>query len=219
MATKVIASETRFLERCRVALTNAENHEEIKPLLAEFGMNADKIIEGRTLLEETKKVWDHNVKEDAETKIASNDYKAAYTEMRAIFKEHRDKTRTFFYKEPEVLITLGVTGAFPASYTVFFEKIKQFYMGIQNNPEIQTKMNLIKITPEIVSEGLAKYNHLLAERANYEKELGESQDATKSKDAALLTLLEWMDDFDAIAKVALYNKPQLLEVLGIFVRS
>jgi len=36
---------------------------------------------------------------------------------------------------------------------------------------------------------------------------------------ALLKLKDWMDKFDATAKVAFYDKPQLMEVLGIFVRS
>jgi hypothetical protein len=35
----------------------------------------------------------------------------------------------------------------------------------------------------------------------------------------LLELKDWMEDFDSIAKVALYEEPQLLESLGIFVRS
>jgi hypothetical protein len=54
---------------------------------------------------------------------------------------------------------------------------------------------------------------------NFYWELGEYQDTTKSKNAALFELKEWMDDFVGIAKIALYDKPQLLEVLGIFVRS
>ena len=77
----------------------------------------------------------------------------------------------------------------------------------------------IKITAKIVNDCLAKHKILLEERANYDKELGESQDSTVSKNIALLELKEWMDDFDDTAKVALYDTPQLLEVLGIFVRS
>jgi hypothetical protein len=37
------------------------------------------------------------------------------------------------------------------------------------------------------------------------KEFVESQEATKSKNAAMLKLNNWMEDFDNIAKVALYD--------------
>lgn len=66
---------------------------------------------------------------------------------------------------------------------------------------------------------LSKFDELLSARANYDKELGESQDATDVKNAAMTQMDEWKEDFDAIANIALYDKPQLLEVLGIFVRN
>ena len=98
-------------------------------------------------------------------------------------------------------------------------KPKQFYKGIKDNKDLQTEVLKIKITLKVVNDCLAKHKILLEERAKYDKELGESQDSTVSKNIALLELKEWMDDFDDAAKVALYDTPQLLEVLGIFVRS
>lgn len=66
------------------------------------------------------------------------------------------------------------------------------------------KMNMTSVT-----RGVSRFLCLILE----------SQQATQSKKAALLQLKAWMDKFDATAKIALYDKPQLLEVLGIFVRS
>ena len=134
------------------------------------------------------------------------------------FKIHRDKTARFLKKDPEVLIKLGIKGRFPSSYTQVFDKIKQYYVALKSDTALQEKLSRIKIAPEIVSKQLTKYDTLLAERANYVKELGESQDATKSKKAAITELREWKDDFDSLAFVALYDKLQLLEVQGIFVR-
>jgi len=71
----------------------------------------------------------------------------------------------------------------------------------------------------MVDECLALLNALLAQRSVFDTELAESQDMTKNKNAALIALKEWIDDFDISAKIALYDQPQLLEALGIFVRS
>lgn len=219
MATNLLTSESKVLERTRVALTNAETHEEIKPALADYGMDDAKVTEGKALYASTLSIWELNKQEKGETKIASESYKDLYDAFESLFKRHRNQTQIFFKKKPEILIALGVQGSFPTKYNELFDKAKQFYIGIEGNASIQTEMAKIKITAEVVTECLTKHAALLAERANYDKEFGGSQDATKSKNAAMLELQEWMEDFDAIAKIALYDKPQLLEVLGIFVRS
>ncbi len=217
--SKIFEAENKFLERTRVGLTNAESHEKIKTLLAEYGMDRPKIVEGWAKYHKTKDSWSYNQKETAEAKIASGNYKKEYEEFEAMFKMHRDKTQTFFKKQLEMLIRLDVGGSFPTKYREFFDKTKHFYQMIKDNEEIQTKISVIKITPEVVDECLAKHQSLLTKRAEFEKESGESQEATKSKNAALIELKDWMEDFDNIAKVALYDEPQLLEALGIFVRS
>ena len=47
------------------------------------------------------------------------------------------------------------------------------------------------------------------------KREGEAQQATKDRVAAMDALDEWMSDFVAIARIALEEKPQFLEKLGI----
>lgn len=66
---------------------------------------------------------------------------------------------------------------------------------------------------------LAELDALLALRADFDREMGESQEATVSKNVALHNLSEWMDEFDTLAKIALYDTPQRLEVLGVLVKS
>lgn len=48
---------------------------------------------------------------------------------------------------------------------------------------------------------------------------GENQQATKDKDKAFADLEKWVSEFYSIARIALEDKPQLLESLKKFVRS
>lgn len=50
-------------------------------------------------------------------------------------------------------------------------------------------------------------------------EEGEAQQATKTRDAKMEELKDFFRDLIAIAKIALKSKPQLLEKLGVVVRS
>ena len=47
------------------------------------------------------------------------------------------------------------------------------------------------------------------------KEKGEAQSATQLRDEALDALQEWMGKFIAVARIALEDQPQYLEMLGI----
>lgn len=216
---KFSGSESKFLERSRIALSNAELHPDIKVALIPFGVDEAKFAEGWGVYNKAKSIWELNTKEEAETSVASNAYNNVYSELEAKFKRHRDLTRILCTKDPDTQIKLGVTGYFPSKYNEFFDKVKLFYTTLAGDAVIQTKLELIKLTPEIAATCLAELNTLLTLRSEFDKEMGESQAATVSKNVALNELSDWMDDFDILAKLALYDTPQRLEVLGLLVKS
>ncbi len=219
MSTNLLTSESKFLERARIALTNAESHTEIKPLISEFGMDETKISEGWTIFNKAEASLNTSKQEDIEKKVSSNSYKLTFEEFLGLFKRHRNQSLIFFKKHPDFLVKLGIKGSFPNQYNKIFDNAKHFYSAIQKHSDIQEKLLLCKITPETVTDCLAKRENVMSLRATFDKESGEAQDATVQKNLNLIELKEWIEDFDIIAKIALYDNPQLLESLGIFVRS
>ncbi len=80
-------------------------------------------------------------------------------------------------------------------------------------------MARLAITPEQLTAGKTLLTELETARAEYLKEKGESQEATKIKDAAFAKMDDWMSEFYAVARIALEDKPQLLEALGKVVKG
>ena len=107
----------------------------------------------------------------------------------------------------------------PRAYVKWLETVKKFYSVAGKDNQIQTKLLRLKINTENITAANTMIGELETARAEYLREKGESQDATKAKDAAFEKMDDWMSEFYAVAKIALEDSPQLLESLGKFVRS
>ncbi|TSE06073.1 hypothetical protein [Aquimarina algiphila] len=205
-------SEAALLEQYRVALENVKSQPVIASEMIEFNYNNDKISEGEQLLTKTREAYDFKKQEDDETTEASTAFKTEKEQLDVLYRKHRKKAKVVFRKEPETLKKLGIIGATPKAYTNWIETARRFY----NNKEqdVLERLATFKITGEDLGLGRAQIQKIENSRANYLREVGESEDATKQKDAAFAVMEDWMRDFYAVANIALEDKPQLMEALG-----
>ncbi len=67
MATNLFTSESKFIERARTALTNAQTNPVIKAALADYGMGDEQLLIGQQVFDATHTFWQSNIQEDAET--------------------------------------------------------------------------------------------------------------------------------------------------------
>ena len=214
----MIQSEKSFLEQSRIVLTNTTSQTKIATILAEFGYNEETLNQGKTLYEEALKAYNFNKQEDLETTEAYALFTQKKEALQQLYRLHRKKAKVIFKKDPMSLTKLNLSGSLPTAYLSWMETLNTFYQEAQN-PELQKRMARLKITPEEVNKGAALITETETARAEYLREKGESQDATKQKDQTFAQLDEWMREFFDVAKIALEDNPQLLESLGKFVRS
>lgn len=219
MATRPKLSEAATLELYRVSLENVEKQSEITSIMAEYGYNTDFIAEGKILLTDTREAYNLNKTEDDETSEVYYNYASKKQELSDTYALDRKKAKVVFLNDHVTANKLSITGMIPQAYIKWLEKVKKFYSVTTSDADIQTKLSRLKFTPE----DLANANSLIADvettRSEYLKEKGESQAATKSKDNSFVKLDAWMREFYMVAKIALDDKPQLLESLGKFVSS
>ena len=97
----------------------------------------------------------------------------------------------------------------------WLSQARQFYLNALADSETLTKLGAYGITQAKLEAGQLLHGQVETANAAQEKEKGDAQQATKDRDAAMDSLDEWMSDFVAIARIALEEKPQFLEKLGI----
>ena len=219
MPLKKNQTEAEALEQYRVSFENVEKQPEIATIMAEFGYDETLLTEGKTLLTKTRQAFDFNKKEDDETTEAYKNFTELKENLAKTYTLHRKKGKVIFRKEPTTLSKLALTGSLPTAYIKWLETVKKFYTVAAADSDIQSKLVRLKITTEEINGTIQLITNLELARAEYLREKGESQDSTKSKDKAFGEIDDWMSEFYAVAKIALEDNPQLLESLGIFVRS
>ncbi len=186
--------------------------------MAELGYDSTVLAEGKALLAETRKAYDFNKTEDDETSEAYTLFTSKKAELEALYSLHRKKAKVIFRKDALTAQRIGVTGTMPRAFVAWLETIKKFYTET-SSPEIQDKLTRLKITPEQLTAASTLINEVATARTEYLREVGESQNATKAKDAAFAKIDDWMSEFFAVARIGLEDQPQLLESLGKTVKS
>ncbi|MGD1837583.1 MAG: hypothetical protein ACPKPY_05945 [Nitrososphaeraceae archaeon] len=219
MATKPKHSEVETLEQYRIALENAENQSEIAMMMTDLGFDSTVIAEGKSLLIKTRSAYDFNKTEDDETSAAYADFSGKKEQLENTFSMHRKKAKVIFRKDELTADKLAVSGTMPRTYIKWLEAAKKFYSVATTDTVIQTKLARLKITVDDLTAAKALIVELENARAEYLKEKGESQDATKAKDAAFARMDDWMSEFYAVAKIGLEDHPQLLEALGKTIKN
>lgn len=130
----------------------------------------------------------------------------------------RKKAKVIFRNDSLTADKLAISGEMPRTYIKWLEAAKKFYTVATTDTAIQTKLARLAITADSLTAANTLITELEAARAEYLKEVGESQDATKAKDAAFTKMDDWMSEFYAVARIGLEDNPQLLEALGKIVK-
>lgn len=121
--------------------------------------------------------------------------------------------------DPVAYNNLGLLGSRRRSLSGFLTQAEKFYTNAMTDTVAQEQLNKFLITGEKLTAGQQLITQVKTAAAKQAKETGESEQAALSRDQALDAIDSWFSDFTAVARIALEEKPQLLEKLSIMERS
>jgi hypothetical protein len=214
MYTQKMTMEERLLE-ADVAISNALGDEVIMERLSFLGYDETRLNTGYELFKRVRELYNEQKKEYGEQFKASEAMYKAWEIARVLYRQYSTLARIIFNNDAGTLSKLGLDKEQASKLANWITQANQFYNNAMNTKEIQDQMAEYTVTKERLQAALEEVNNLLKFEKEQETEKSEAQKATDERDKAFSQLDEYMYNLLQIAKVMLYDNPQLLEKMGI----
>lgn len=211
MIQRSIASQ---FASARVMIRNAKNHPVIQQKLAEWGYSQQHMLQGTVALEELEAVQQEQ-EECYNTKSnIDRNWRTQLASLRKSYAEHRAVAKIVFRHQPELLQRLRLHQPMPRRQPDWVMQTRAFYRVIVSESK---EMQKLGIKAEDLTQTQATVNALLNLQEQRLQCKGDAESATQKRNEVRAKLRAWQQEFIRMAKMALKDDPQLLEVLGIVV--
>lgn len=215
-------SEMTPAERLSVAkqsLQNALNNADLAERLSKRSYTAEKIQIGIALQSSAQSSYETQIREYGDAIAASDAYEEKRNELRETTKDMRSIARVACKANPEFQQLLGLNRKLKQSWSGWVTQTESMIHNALQKPELIEILAPFGYPQEVFTQLKEELDALPALKSNRESETAEAQQATRDRDVAIDTLDDWMQDFFTIAKIAVKDKPELMELLGRVVPS
>ena len=203
-----------LVARARTLYTNARDTPEIAALLADPCAYAPADFdEGLARVAALQQAIADHAREYGEQYAATEVSDDATGDLEALFAAHRRLARATVRRGTARYAALGLTGNVAKSEAALFDQAGTFYQTLADDPALADGVR--GLTPEAVAAGQAAVEAARAAEDAQVKETGEAQLATAARDAATRAVRVHAGELAEVAKVALADRPQLRELLGL----
>ena len=199
-------------------INNSLSDSKILDAVSQMGYSESKLNEGAALLNEAKTIVANQRKEYGEVDEAQDRYES---ERKAANDDYMDTIRicrVAFKDDVKAITTLELNGRRARTISGWLEQTTSFYRSLLSNDEWKAALANFGQTEEKLTARLNAIEQVALASETVKKEMGDAQNATRERDMKLEELAEWVNDYEVIARIALADKPQLLEKIGIVVK-
>lgn len=203
------------LNQANIAIDNALAEPKLAQLLASFGYTAERMYQGRALREDALAMYQHQKSAYGDSQTANDAYARALKLARETYMRHVKVARIALEGERGALRKLGLIGERKQAQAAQLAQGRQFYTNVLYDRDILNRLANYGITQAMLEAGQRQFDTVVQCDAARRQRQGAAGDATRARNAALVALDDWMRDFKQVARVALRNRPQMLQTLGL----
>jgi len=207
------------LRRYGVAITNAAGDPEILAALAVYNYDDKRMAEGKQLYDAVLSHIAGQAKEYGEQLEASAAMQKAWDVGGAPYGKSLRVARLALGEDADAQEALVLRGPRGESISRWIRDAATFYQNVLASPKFLNAMAGFGYTTEKLKEEQGLICALAEADSRHKKEKGEAQTATKTRDAKIAELDDWMSKFYEIARISIGDKQQWLEKLGMYQAS
>lgn len=215
MATKTLTDK---LESSRVLIFNSRDAE-VAALLDSMGIDTPYIDQGEALYTETMNLVDQQKKEYQEQSLAYDKFYVEKDVAEANYNRTLKLVKVLSRSDKDLQNRLGLQNAKSYAIEQWIEGAVDFYNRLLNETDFVTSLAKFKVTTDRLNAEKTAIDSLKELRNQATIEKGQAQEATRLRNEKLDELDDYTRELKAIAEIALEEQPQLLEKLGVVVRS
>ena len=215
MARKTIA---QILEEQRVLIFNSSKPE-IAPLLEGMGTDAANLKKGITIYNTVITLSEKQKKERQEESLAYDNFYELKGECKAVAKRNFRLIKLGSRADGDLQNRLKIFTPKAKGIEEWIMQVSDIYNGVLNEPAFLAALAKYKITPASLNKDIKQLESLKKLRNEVMSEKGQAQEATRLRNVKMEELEDYCYELKTIAMLELENQPQLLEMLGILVRS
>lgn len=205
-----------FIDHASTLIVNAVTHPQVNTRIKEYGYHAQRMEEGRVLLEQLNNLQMKQEDCYSNGKELKKQLDKDLEAIKQLYLAHLEIARFAFRHDTLQQVRLELQGSRKRGQSKMTHQIRKFYIRLE---PVMRQMKQHGAKPEEVAQAKAMIDAIAAVRAERKQCQGNAQAATQARNQAKKDLQKWLADFKKVARIALKEEQQLLEVFGITVPS
>ena len=208
-------SDSALLTLYARVIENSKQSPLIREAVAAYGYSDESFSEGESLLEVFRRDVSQQIQRYGEQVSATSSFNDAWDVLHErVYMPHVTIARMVFEDEG-IIRLLGVDGRRPEAFDEWLQEAEHFYSTLLENEELAAQMATRGIGREKLEAARRDVMELAALERMQEKAKAKAQEATRRRDGHRRAALDWLSDYQKIARLALVDHPDLGEQIGL----
>ena len=206
------------LEQTRYMISAASSYPPVLELLSRYGYGKERLQQGLALYEAAHAAMQAQRSATYVKIRGTTAFQEQWKEAKLHYQVDLSRARYVLRNNEEARNLLMLEGKRPAAFEAWYEQAMNFYTGLRDHPEWQTKATGMGFAMERVDQGIQRLQALEELRTQRDAKNDGKVDSKRQRDAALVSLNDWMSIFRAVARLALVDQPHYQVYLGLIKR-
>lgn len=209
----------KFIVYSKDWLINASNDPYISQQILTIGYDEIRLNEGLAQQQTANDSRQQLITAKNKAKSLGTELKKIFKEKSRIFVDHRRLLKSSFIRKIEIKEKIGLYGTTRQNVPGFIIQARNHYNSLITEVDILSEVAKFNITAETLAENLTGIDQLEEAHRKFMDADKAVEDATDVFEKEYGKLIDWIREFQDACRIVLKDRIQLLEKVGVMVRS